>query len=70
MTETQRQISEEGLSFCECSDCWVINNLKLIMLGLKDSIFFLKQCLATLQDLEKSQKMGKAFEILTKIGER
>ena len=70
MTETQKYISEEGLSFCECSDCWVLNNLKLIMLGLKDPVQFLKQCLATLRDIEESQKMGKAFKILSDIGER
>ena len=68
MTETQKQMSAEGLSFCECSDCWVTNSLKLLMMGLKDTLNWLIQCKVTLSAIEKSKNEGKGFVILAKYG--
>jgi hypothetical protein len=63
-------MSAEGLSFCKCSACWVLNSLKLVMMGLKDSINWLDSCYEILLDIDEAKRMGKAFTILEKYGEK
>ena len=69
-TETQKQMNEKGLSFCECSDCWVLNALKLVMLGLRDPLLFMRECLASLRDIEECKKMGRVYDVAIKIAEK
>ena len=63
-------MNAEGLSFCECSDCWVLNSLKLVMLGLRDPILFMRECLGSLRDIEECKKMGKVYDVAIKIAEK
>ena len=63
-------MNAEGLSFCTCSDCWVLNSLKLVLLGLKEPNIFLQECLDTIRDVETCKKMGKVYTLAVKIAEK